>query len=83
MVNVTVIMNKQAESIRTTTLVVVIVILHDCLVNLAVLEVGLVHQPVNDAWNGDSNVHGVFLELGIVLQVAALVEIGDVYEVPV
>ncbi len=81
--NVTVIMNKQAESIRTTALVVVIVILHDCLVNLAILVVGLVHQPVDDAWNGDSNVHGVLLELGIVLQVAALVEIGDVNEVPV
>jgi len=61
----------------------VIVIGHHSLVSVTVLVVGLVRQPINYAWDVLRDIVLVKLELRIILEVAALVKVGDVNEVPV
>ena len=77
------IVDQKAKRIRTTTSIIVIVIVHDGLVDWRILVAGLVHQPVNDSWDCSCDVHHIFLEIRVVFSVSALIKVRDINEVPV
>ncbi len=83
LVDVSQIVDQEAESVRLSSGFIVVVVLHYSSVSVTLLVVALVRQPVDDVGDVLSDVVHVFLELRVVLEVAALVEIGDVHEVPV
>jgi hypothetical protein len=82
-VNVTVIMYEKTESVGTTSGVIIVVVLHNRLVDSGVLITRFVHQPVNDPWDGHCNVPNVLLEVRVVIRVPTLIEVRNVYEMPV
>ena len=83
LVDVSQIVDQEAESVRLSSGFIVVVVLHYSSVSVTLLVVALVRQPVDDVGDVLGDVVHILLELGVVLQVAALVEVGDVDEVPV
>ena len=75
--------DQKTESIGLSSGLVVIVVLHDSSVCVTGLVAAFVGKPVNDVGDVLCDVVHVLLEVGVVLQVAALVEVRDVHEVPV
>ena len=83
LVDVSQIVDQEAESVRLSSGFIVVVVLHYSSVSVTLLIVSFVRQPVDDVRYVLCDVVHVFLELRVVLEVAALVEVGDVHEVPV
>ena len=83
LVDVSQIVDQEAESVGLSSGFIVVVVLHYSSVSVTLLVVALVGQPVDDVGDVLGDVVHILLELGVVLQVAALVKVGDVDEVPV
>ena len=83
LVDVSQIVDQKAESIGLSSGFIVVVVLHYSSVSVTLLVVALVRQPVDDVGDVLGDVVHILLELGVVLEVATLVEVGDVNEVPV
>ena len=83
LMNITQIVDEQAKSIRASACLILVVVVHHSLEGVTVLIVWLVGKPVNDVGDMLSDVVVIKLELRIVLEVATLVEVRDVNEVPV
>lgn len=58
-------------------------VIHDCAVNEGVLVASISLKPVNDGWDGNTDVLRVKLEVWVAVHVTALVKVGDIYKVPV
>lgn len=83
LVDVSQIVDQEAESVRLSSGFIVVVVLHYSSVSVTLLVVAFVRQPVDDVGDVLCDVVHVLLELRVVLEVAALVEVGNVHEVPV
>jgi hypothetical protein len=83
LVDVAQIVDQEAEGVGLSSGFIVVVVLHNSSVSVTLLVVALVRQPVDDVGDVLSDVVHILLELRVVLQVAALIEVGDVHEVPV
>ena len=81
--DISMVVDEQAEGIGTAVGIVLLVILHNSLVGIRILIGRLVHEPVNNTWDGNSNVFHIFLELGVIFIVSSLVEVRNIDEVPV
>jgi hypothetical protein len=83
LVDVAQIVDQEAEGVGLSSGFIVVVVLHNSSVSVTLLVVALVGQPVDDVGYVLGDVVHILLELRVVLQVAALVKVGDVHEVPV
>ena len=83
LVDVSQIVDQEAESVGLSSGFIVVVVLHYSSVSVTLLVVAFVRQPVDDIGDVLCDVVHVLLELRVVLEVAALVEVGNVHEVPV
>ena len=83
LVDVSQIVDQEAESVRLSSSFIVVVVLHYSSVGVTLLVVAFIRQPVDDVGDVLCDVVHVLLELRVVLEVAALVEVGNVHEVPV
>lgn len=83
LVDVSQIVDQKAESVGLSSGFIVVVVLHYSSVSVTLLVVSLIRQPVDNVGDVLGDVVHILLELGVVLEVATLVEVGDVNEVPV
>jgi hypothetical protein len=83
LVDVSEIVDQQAESVGLASLFVVLDVVHDRCVNEGVLVAWGSAEPVNNPGDSNRDVLGILNEVGIVVDRVALVQVGDVDEVPV
>ena len=83
LVNVSEIVDEQSEGIWLSVLLIVLHLGHHGLVDEVILIVGGLSQPVTDTEHCSGDVLGVELELRVLVDWTALVEVGSVNEVPV
>ena len=83
LVDISEIVDEQAECIRFAALLVALHGVHHCGIDEAALVVGSAGQPINNSRNSLRNILGIELEVGIVVDVVTLLEVGGVNEVPV
>ena len=81
--DVSMVVDEQTEGVGTAVGVVILVILHDRLVDKGVLISRLVHEPVDDTWDDNGDVLHVLLEIWIILIISTLVKVRNVNKVPV
>ena len=83
LMNISQIVDQKAESIGLSSGFIVVVVLHYSSVSVTLLIVALVWQPIDNVGDVLCDVVHILLKLRIVLQIATLVKVGDVDEVPV